>query len=132
MAKDYTKTAATAKRLIEKYGRTVTLYKDERDDAVAGEPWGPPVPGTSEEITTVIGVFVPVGGGGFGFELRDKATKLDVTLEQEFMVATTSATAAELKEADSMSDGSRGWKIVVRQELKPGDTSLLFSFGVVS
>lgn len=130
MAKDYSGNAATAKRLVEKFGREITMYQAERDDADALKPWASPVAGTAEAETTLIGVFVPVGGGGLGRMLADKAAQLNITLTQELIVASTSDTVGILDLVDSISDDGRAWKIHVRQELVPGDTSLIFVYGL--
>jgi len=129
---DYTKLAATAKRLIEASGRLVTLYDASSTDADASKPWSAPVPASPDDTDTAIAVFVPVGGGGLGHTLRDRAAQLDKILTQECMIATSSSNAEDLRNADSIADGNRSWKIVVRQELAPGDTSLVWVFGLES
>jgi hypothetical protein len=130
VVKDYSGNVATAKRLIEKFGREIVMYQAELDDDDVAKPWGPPVAGTVENQTTLIGCFVPVGGGGLGNQLRDIASQLNVTLTQELLVAVASDTVGILDVVDSISDGGRAWKIHVRQELAPGPTSILFAFGL--
>ncbi len=127
---DYTKLAATAKRLIEANGRTVTLYDASSTDADGAKPWSAPVPSSPDDTDSVIACFVPVGGAGLGYMLRDAATQLNQVINQECLIATTSLNVDDLRGADSISDGSRAWKIVTRQELAPGGTSLLWVFGL--
>ena len=128
---DHVKLAATAKRLVEANGRTVTLYEASSADAVAGQPYGPALV-TPVDADAVKACFVPVAGSGLGYTLRDRATSLSKVIVQECLVATTSLNAEDLRNADSISDGTRAWKIVVREELAPGDTSMLWAFGLAS
>jgi len=129
MAKDYTGNAATAKRLVEKFGRAVTVYKRSRTPADAGKPWQGPTD-TPADFATFIAVFVPAAGGGLGKILVDKAAELDVTITQEVILSPESDLTFDLNDADSILDGGRAYKVHVREELKPGDLSLLFVLGV--
>lgn len=136
---DYTKLAATAKRLIEANGRTVTLSKLNRDPADAAKPWrGPTTPPDEDEgglSFDVLAAFVPASGSGMGKMLFDSEESLAKRADQVALVATNSVTAAgftaaDLEECDVVTDGSTVWKIVQIAHLQPSITSLIFALAV--
>ena len=137
---DFTRLAATAKKLVEASGRNVTLYKRDRTPANPNEPWrGPdavPTPPDGQVIGPVKVAFVPASGGGFGKILFDGDEALRVKIDQVGLLATTSATAlagiteAMIEDADTLVDGSTAYKIVTKGHLKPASTSLLFVLGL--
>lgn len=138
-----TRLAALAKKLIEKHGRSITLYKRETTDSDVTKPWRAPTTG-SDDSTTVIGAFLPLSDGSnvssmaaaFGFSTRDKDDELTKRFDQILLVAATSDTKAILGEVDSVVDSAggtaRAWKIHARQELAPGDLKILYAFGVAA
>lgn len=133
---DYTKLAATAKRLIEANGRTITLYRRDRTPANASEPWRGPS-STPAETIAVVGVVVPPRGTGLSSIIRDLEGSLVKAFDEVALIATDSvvaagSTAADVRGCDSVSDGSRAWKIEVVEELAPGGTSLIFALGLKS
>lgn len=129
---NFVKLAATAARLIEASGRTVTLLKYNRDPADAGEPWRGPI--TSAEPSEAEGgaavpataVFVPASGGGFGSKATDREQTLVRDAQQIALVASNSIDGADLREFDALRDGADVWKIVSAEELRPGSTSLVW------
>lgn len=55
VTKDWSKAAATAKRLIEKYGRTITIYKKSETPLDPEMPWlGPEDNVTDDDTTTLV------------------------------------------------------------------------------
>lgn len=124
---DYTRLAATAKRLVEKNGRTLSLYKRSRTASAPLQPWR----GTVEQDPagagiSVIGVVVPAAGSGFG-----RARTVDGTLAESFdevaiVAAASLPDGVELEGFSNLVDDSRSWKIDGVEKLKPGDTSLLY------
>ena len=136
---NYVALAATAKRLIEANGRLVTLFKRDRDPAVAGQPWrGPdliPTPPDGIILGPIRVAFVPASGSGFGKMLFDGETNLAVKIDQVGIMATVSAadlsvSEADIEKMDSLLDGTEVLKIVSKGHLKPADTSLIFLLGL--
>lgn len=65
---DYTRLAATAKRLVEANGRQVTLVKRDSGEGVSGKPWRGPG-ALPDDTQTPKAVFVGPGAAlGTGFE----------------------------------------------------------------
>ena len=132
---DMVKAAATAKRLIEENGRTVTFYKLNRDPDAPAEPWlgtsTPPDPLADGDFFDAIVSFVPPSGTGFGRSVADQAAQLNVTLQQIGLLASDSIpVGVNVEEFDNISDGPDNWKIVVRDHLRPADVSIMFAVGL--
>lgn len=121
-----TRLAATAKRLIEANGRSVTIYKRARTAADTNKPWRGPAD-TPADTETVIAAFVPPGGSGFG-----RSVIVDGSLAQAFdmvaLVAATSLTSGVVLEEYSSivdADGSV-WSIANVERLAPGSTAFVY------
>ena len=135
---NFTKAAATAKRLVEANGRRVELFRSNRTPDDTTKPWR----GTSEQPHVseggagfpVVMAFVPASGGGFGKLLRDLAGSLQVTFEQMGLLASDSIpsgyTFQDVEQADRVRDGDDIWRIVVREHLRPASKSVLFMVGL--
>lgn len=131
---DYTALAATAKRLVEANGRSVTLLKENRVPDVAGEPWRgtstAPVAGQGGDTQPAIVAFVPAGGSGLGRLATDSAGGLQVQLDQVGLLAATTVPAIDVEKFDRVLDGTVPWKIVTREKLQPSDTAVLWVLGL--
>ncbi len=136
---DFTRSAKTAKRLIEKNGRLVTLYKKDRTPANAVQPWrgsdATPTPPDGKVIGPLLMAFVPPTGGGFGKMLFDSDETLLRKLDQIGLLATDSVTALgltadDVEKADTLKDGTKIWKIIQVGHLQPADTSVMFFIGL--
>jgi hypothetical protein len=115
---DYVKFAETAKRLIEKNGRTLTLVKADRAPADAAKPWnGPAEPGA------------PVRVDGKGVQWDYKLTEIGGdTVKQgdkRFLFATNSFQGHDLKTFNFVIDGTDEWSIANAEIVKPGDTEII-------
>ena len=132
MAKDYTNIATTAKRLVDKFGRSVTFRRLDRttlDDAA--KPWrGTATPRTTLDATvTAIAVIVPPSSASrLGLTTRDN--ELIKRSEQIMIVALGATSTDDLSTFDEVLDGTQLWKITTVETLKPGDTTLLYFVGV--
>lgn len=118
--------AATAKRLIDKHGRTVTLLKHGSTPADGNKPWR----GVSAPVdATVTGkaAFVPRT-----FILASFAADFDGVLEEsEYALFAADNDDGELLETfNVMQDGSRDWKIMRTELIAPGDTRVLYMMQV--
>lgn len=129
---DFVKVAATAKRLVEANGRSVTLYKDSRTPADSAKPWRGPDDSSTEESDTVIAAFVPPRGTFLSGFFRDNDSNLVRDLNQIALVAASSASGKDLTKYDSLLDGDRTWKIRLVERLRPGGTDILWVLGLRS
>ncbi len=131
---DYTRLAATAKRLIEANGRQITLRKRDRTAAAASEPWrGPDEEPTDPDgdVETAIAAIVPASGSGFG-----STVVIDATLAQAFakvaLIAQGSlASGVDLREFDTVEDGTEAYRIANVEELRPASTTVIYALGLV-
>jgi len=130
---NYAKLRATAQRLIEANGRTVTLRKD--DETPDGDAWrGPddePTPPDGDVLTPKV-VFVPPRGSGLG-----AIVQIDPSLFQRYekvaIVAAASVEDAGLEDFSTLVDSDgRTWRISSVERLQPGDVALLFTLGLNS
>lgn len=127
MAINYTSILATAQRLINANGRTVSVIRLSRALDDAGKPWrGTANPRTTPDATQSLkGVFVSAGSAtDLGFLTEVPET---IALEHKFMI-TAAVTGVELEDYDEVVDDSKYYKIVRCQKLQPGDTALLYFF----
>ena len=132
---NFTNLAATAKRLVEANGRSVTLLKENRDPDNASEPWRgtgtAPVALQGGDTQTGIVAFVPASGSGFGRLASDSGGGLQVQLDQVGLLAATSVPGIDVEAFDRLldADGTH-WKIVTRGKLRPATTTVLWVLGL--
>lgn len=131
---DFTKAAATAQRLVEANGRSVSFLKDNRDPDNAAEPWRgtstAPAGGQGGDTQTGIGCFVPASGSGLGRLVQDTTGQLVTAFEQVCLVAADSLPGIDLEGFDRVLDGAVSWKIKARGQLKPATTPVLWVLGL--
>lgn len=135
---DFTRSAALAKRLIEKNGRAVTLVKSNRTPANVNQPWrgpstaAPPASAQGGDEIDAIAVFVPTSGSGLGRRTVDDPERPHIRNATDIaLVASDSLGAgADLSVFDFLRDGSKLWKITGVQELRPSSTSVLWEVGL--
>ena len=131
---NFTALAATAKRLVEANGRSVTLLKENRVPDNASEPWR----GTSTEPAVLTGgdeqtalvAFVPASGSGFGRLASDNQAGLQVQFDQVGLLAASSLDGVDVEGFDRVLDGTTSWKIVTRGKLQPATTPVLWVLGL--
>jgi hypothetical protein len=126
----YDRAVATAKRLVEKYGATVTLTKPSATVEDANKPWRGPASGAAETTETPKGVgldyddrevgemFTDVGGS------TDQVKRGDVKL----LVAADSLSSQELdlKGYTTATVGGRTYSVRAAKRLRPGDVTILW------
>lgn len=122
---DFTKLAATAKRLIEKNGRTVTVQQQAVTAADASMPWRA-TPTPAAVSVTGKAVFVDSASLGITYVNEDNV-KRGV---QVALFAASNDGNNELEAFDTIEDGTRTWKITNAEVLQPADTRLLYMFEV--
>lgn len=124
--------AATARRLIEANGRSVTFHKVDRAAEVALQPWrGPddvPTPPDGASITA-IAVFVPVGSGFGRTRVVDPTTQARTA--QVCLVAHDSLPdGTVLEDFSTLVDGSSAFAIDSVEVLAPGGTRMIYALEV--
>lgn len=123
---DYTKLATTAKRLVEKAGKTITFVKLDETVSNTEKPWK----NNSDNRTTadekiLSGVFVE----------PSSATKLGMSTETSDLLKRSSqivivASTDDLEDYNEIIDSNLRWKIQGIEKLKPADITLLYFIGV--
>lgn len=118
---NYTRMAATAKRLIEKNGRTVTLVRLSRSALDTNKPWrGPdPDPDPAPAAITCKAVIVP-------YEAKELEGSLIRNGDKRAFIADTSLPDHDLEKFDTLIDGGDTYKIVSVALFNPGDVRLLY------
>jgi hypothetical protein len=125
---NYTQLAATAQRLIEANGRSVTLVERSSTPEDASKPWrGPDEDVTPPTQTTVTGVFLSATSET---ELGELLQLIDAGLIQRgqkfLMVAADSLPSTlDIRAQASVLDGAQSWAVQEVATLQPGSTPLL-------
>ncbi len=126
---NYVRLAATAKRLIDKNGRTLTFRKRSSTPKDPAKPWRGNVETPAAELTPK-GVVLPISGTDFGdsvftdFELFKTYTKFAM------IAANSVATGNDLQTFSTVEDGGRAYTIGEVAELKPGPVPLVYFVGL--
>lgn len=119
---DYTSLAATAKRLIEKNGRTVTITKMSQTPADPAKPHRARNPAADTSVTPTA-VVVP-------FE-REQVDGSNVMVDDKMvLVAQESVSGVDLQSFDRLTDGSDEYDIVKVKKVNPGPTSVVYMIQV--
>lgn len=119
---NYARLAATALRLINANGRSVTLTKRSQTPLDAAQPWRGNNP-TGDVPVTLKGVFSSDTADAETAEIIRRGNKV-------FLIA-ASATAADLRLYSKMTDSDGTiFEVVKARLVKPGDTALLWKLEV--
>lgn len=122
---NFTALAATAKRLIEANGRSVTLVQHSTTPADSAQPWRGPDESARTE-TAVTGVFL---SGTSDSELGEMLMLIDAGLiqrgEKFFLVAADSLGSVDIKAQASLVDDNQLWQVSEIATLQPGPTPIL-------
>lgn len=127
---DYTALEATAKRLIERFGRSISFFKESETAADSDAPFDGPAPFDSDtapaeqKIENVKAVFVGAGDTKF----QDELGGLIRHGSAGFLIY--GSVSSELENFDVVVDGSDLWKIDNVEPLKPGDTNVIYGVEV--
>jgi len=122
---DYADFRATAKELIDDFGRDITVT---RQAAVAADPTKPWRSSTVPALASVTGkgVFVSPSDLGKRVELRDGVKRPDMVV----LFAAANDGGQNLETFDTLTDELTVWQILRAELLAPGDTRLLYQFEV--
>lgn len=123
---DYATLVPLVRQLISATGRSVTFQRLSSTPSDPSKPWnGPGTPTVAESVVTAA-TFVPPSGDSFGKEFL--SSELLSRCEQVCLTAPNVSMA--LSSATVILDAAQRWSVAWVYELKPGDTTLLFAFGV--
>ena len=126
MAVDYNRARATAKRMIDAYGRLITLVNDA-GPADPTKPLGPPA--ARIEVPNIKGVFVRPSG----YIKLGESFYLDPGLfpeAEKIVLVLPSLTQDYAKFTRVLDTDGKGYKIYKVEELKPGDVPILLYLGL--
>lgn len=128
---DYAALSQIANTLVAENGRAVTFIKMDRTPADPAKPWRGAAAPTATPAATLAAtaVFVePSSASRLG--ISSEESDLVKRSTQIMMVALGSESSEDLRDYDQVLDDGTHWKITTVEQLKPGDTSLLFFVGV--
>lgn len=129
MAKDYTKIAATANRLVTKFGRPKAQITWRRFSRTAA---GLPEDGPDDAAVTDVqaaAVFVKPPALGIG-EAKILLTDDQIKQVNEVAIVAGAATTTDLRTFDQCLDGTIIYQIMWVVDLMPGTQQLLYMFGL--
>jgi len=124
---DFTALAATAKRLIDANGRSITVRKLTDVPTDSAKPWRGASRAVQDSVTGV-GVFVSTAPGELGFGVVNEDGLLRGRKVVFFAAADDGGKLLETY--NEILDDSTLWRIVDYQILDPGDVRLLYMFMV--
>ena len=126
MTYDYAAKAETARRLIDKYGRSITLYQpsttpiDATDKSKGVDP-------TVAPNTPTKGAFVnPSGYSSLGIS-KDRTALLENT---SAIVLVAPVAGFDVGAVSRVSDGGGDYLVEMVEKLQPGDTPVLYYIGL--
>lgn len=126
---DFTRSIATAQRLITANGRSVTFVEFDSTPSVPANPWDPPTDqrGSPDATLTLDAAFVPISGLA-SLGLRSEIVDLAANSEQVLMCSP--GATQSLEQFNEIIDGSTRWKIDFTDTLRPGAEIVLVFVGV--
>lgn len=122
---NYTSSKTLATTLIGDFGRSVTIQKFSANVSDAERPWLGPGQPVVETSKTVKAVFIPPISLDWG-----KASITDEMLNRVEQVAMVETSDVNLLDFTCILDSGVRWMINWAQELKPGDVTVMYVFGV--
>ena len=127
----YASKAATAKRLINKRGRSIELIRLDESAANTSRPWKGPPSTPTEGTLPLKGVFVPPNTvRQFGLSALGLGTQLEDMISMSDQVIIVAQGEVDLRIFTEVLDDGMRWGIFASQILKPGDVTLLGFLGV--
>lgn len=130
--KDWNRPAKTAERLINKYGREVSIIRFTDTPGNPSQSWrGPSAPRTTVDVAvTAKAVFVGLTDSDWGTmtisdDLKKRSEKICMISPGESTITENLATFTQILDADSTR-----WNITGVETLEPGDKKILYMIGV--
>lgn len=122
---DFVKLAATAERLINANGRTVTVVQQGNTPADVDKPWRS---ATTTARASVSGKAVFVSSSDLGYVVNNPDNVKRA--EQVALFSANDDGGRSLEDFDLIVDGSVNWKITHAEVLAPADTRIMYLFEV--
>lgn len=118
MAYNYAPLAATAKRLVEQFGRPVEFFRKSETPADPDKPWrGSVSPDTRVQLIAVL----------VDYTLEEATSDHVLRGDKRAFVAQLSIPGIDLTDFDRMVDADgQTWSVVRIETINPGDTRLLY------
>lgn len=132
MAFDYAPILATARELVQEFGREMTFVKFDATPADASKPWNGPTDARGGGATEATAYAVPVP--------PSSATELGLQVEDQDMLRRASQilivepgtdAPESLETFDEVKDGTVRYRVEMIEKLKPAGTTLLYFFAVM-
>lgn len=131
MAKDYTATAATALRLVEKFGKTVSVHQLATTPADGSMPWkGPTDPRTPYASTKSVKAVMVGPDSLVQMGLARADSDLVKSSSQVLIVAPGPSEQTDLTQYHEVTNGDEVMRITAATMLRPADLIILFFIGV--
>jgi hypothetical protein len=135
---DYVGLAATAERLIADAGRTITFVRMERNPVDSAKPWRSASTPANDSTSSITGKAENRLDAVAVMVEPSSATKLglssmkaeEATRSEKIFIVARNAVDVDLDTYDTIVDSAVVWRIQFVEELKPGETSLLYFVGV--
>lgn len=117
--------AATAKRLVEKHGRSASFVKSSSTLADSAKPWDGVVPTAPTSTTATAVFFDDMTFDEAGTTVRRKNVGMVIVAQDSL------GSGVDLEGYDLVSDGGKPRKITRRLKIAPGDTVIAWMLEVV-
>lgn len=131
MAFNYTPLANTAKRLVEKFGRSVTLVKFAETPADPAKPWrGNLTPRDTPLASAALHMAFVQPSSAEELGLNVEKFGLTDRQAQIAIMAPGASDSTAYEHYDEVVDGTVRWKITEVEILKPGSTRMAYFFMV--
>lgn len=128
---NYSEIQQVATDLIASFGRSVVFRKWNSTPPDPTKPWvGPVDPVANATTVSATAVFVPLGASSAQLGMEAVDQDLLKRVSQVALAAPGAAVTDDLSKFNDILDGNVSYKIEVARVLKPGDTTLLYFFGV--
>lgn len=122
---DFVSLALTAKRLIDANGRTITVVKSGNVVADSAKPWEVSSTPAAASVSGA-GVFVDPTLMGQMFSSEEGVKRGEAVC----LFAANNDGDYALETFDTITDGTRSWRIIRAKNLQPADTKILYMFEV--
>ncbi len=122
----YEKLAATSRKLIAQYGRTVTLQRLDGTPGNADFPWEGPATPTVAFAQAVPGVFVPASGAGLGEDWLN--SELLASVSEVLLIGPDPVN--DYTNINQVVDQSLTFAVSWVKVLRPADEILLYAMGI--
>jgi len=125
-ALDYADLLTVAQTLIEETGRSVVLSKLDDSLLDSNKPWKPSGGNSGTDQVTAFATFVPLSSmQELGMSIKDNEL-----FKRATQVCLVAGNAVDLRDHNMITDNGSDWRIEAAEVLAPGDTTLLYAFGV--